>query len=234
MQTQQRNFLVIGIIVAMAAVAAVIVIIISSNNTSGSSFDYSSIHTERLADGGFILGDPNAPITIVEFADFLCPHCQEYEPTIERLIQTFVSVGQARLEYRTFPVIDATLSPYVAGLAECSDDQRQGAFWSARDTLFAYASAGRVYNDTSNLTRNFANDMGLDYGGLLQCLSSANQAAVDQELGRGLGVSGTPAVMVRYGNSAPTWITYNGQTYNRGGVAFDVIAAVIIEAQVAQ
>src|SRR5215207_4842489 len=36
------------------------------------------LHRERLSDGGFIIGDPDAPITIVEFADWACPHCQDY------------------------------------------------------------------------------------------------------------------------------------------------------------
>jgi protein-disulfide isomerase len=230
MQNQQRNFLVIGIVIAMAAVAAVVAIAISSSNATVSIRDYSNLHRERLPDGGFILGDPAAPVTIVEFADFLCSHCQEYEPQIDRFIETFVVTGQARFEYRIFPVIDATLSPYIASLAECSDDIQQGAFWRAHDLLFNYGASGRIFSDTSSITRNFANDMGLDYGAILDCLNSANQHAVDRTLGEGLGVNGTPAVMVRYGNSAPTWITYNGQTYNRGAVPFEVLAAAVFTA----
>jgi protein-disulfide isomerase len=230
MENQQRNILVIGIVVALAVVAAVIVIIVSSTNATASINDYSNIHSERLADGGFVLGDPAAPITIVEFADFLCPHCQEYEPQISRFIETFVATGQARFEYRIFPVIDATLSPYVASLAECSDEIQQGAFWRAHDVLFNYGASGRIFNDTSNITRNFASDMGLDYGAILQCLSSANQHNIDKTLGEGLGVNGTPAIMIRYGSNAPTWITYGGQTYDRGGVSFDVLAAVVLTA----
>jgi protein-disulfide isomerase len=230
MQNQQRNMLVIGIVIAIAAVAAVIAIVVSSNNANSTLTDYSSIQSERLADGGFVLGDPNAPVTIVEFADFLCPHCLDYEPVIERFIQTFVVNGQARLEFRIYPVIDPTLSPYIGGLAECSDDQRPGAFWTAHDVLFNYAGAGR-FNDMSSVTRNFASDLGLDYGALITCTGSAQQARTDQQLGQGLGVNGTPAVLVRFGDAAPTWITYNGQVYNRGGVPFDVLAATVLQAQ---
>jgi protein-disulfide isomerase len=231
MNNPQRNYLVIGIVIAMAVVAAGAVILMSSLNAVTNIRDYSSLHRERLADGGFILGDPNAPVTIVEFADFLCPHCLEYKPTIERFIDTFVLTGQARLEFRMFPVIDPLLSPYVAGLAECSDDQRAGAFWSAHDLLFNYAGAGRILSDTSNLTRNFANDLGLDYSALLDCIGDADQIDIDQRLGQGLGVSGTPAVMIRVGNTPPTWITFEGQTYNRGGVPFEVIAGAVLSAQ---
>lgn len=194
MQNQQRNILVIGIVIALAVVGAVIAIIVSSSNANGSVNDYTNIHSERLPDGGFVLGDPTAPVTIVEFADFLCPHCQEYEPQIDRFIETFVATGQARFEYRIFPVIDATLSPYVASLAECSDDLQQGAFWRAHDLLFNYGASGRILNDTSNITRNFASDMGIDYSAILQCLSSANQHSIDKTLGEGLGVSGKSVV----------------------------------------
>jgi protein-disulfide isomerase len=202
---------------------------LSSSSAAPTINDYADIPTTRLADGGFVLGNPNAPVTIVEFSDFLCPHCLEYEPTTARFINNFVRNGLARFEYRMFPVIDPMMSGYTAALAECSDEQRAGSFWQAHDVLFSFAAAGSLTD--ANLTRNFASQLGLDYGTLLNCTNTANQYSVDQALGQGLGVSGTPAVMIRYGATPPTWITYNGETYNRGGVPYSVIEAVVLAAQ---
>src|SRR4051794_33993937 len=42
---------------------------------------YSDIPQSRTEDGAFVLGDPDAPITIIEFLDWGCPHCQAYKPT---------------------------------------------------------------------------------------------------------------------------------------------------------
>ncbi|NWF68701.1 MAG: thioredoxin domain-containing protein [Chloroflexi bacterium] len=229
MTTEQRNLVVIGIIIAMAAIGGLVAILVSSSNATPTVTDYSNIPSARQSDGGFVLGSPDAPITIVEFADFLCPHCQEYEATTGRFIQTYVITGMARYEYRMFPVIDPTLSTYTANLAECSDAQLSGSFWSAKGLLFQYAAARRI--DPATITRTFANDMQLDYGTLVQCVGQADQVQTDALLGRSLGVSGTPAVMVRYGNGAPEWITFNGQIYNRGGVPFDVLSAVVQAAQ---
>src|SRR5688572_1885482 len=44
---------------------------------------YADIPFSRTVDGAPVLGDPDAPITIVEFADFACPPCQRYQPTME-------------------------------------------------------------------------------------------------------------------------------------------------------
>ena len=49
-------------------------------------FDYSGIPQTRSDDGAFVLGEADAPITIVEFADFLCPHCQTYHATMQKVI----------------------------------------------------------------------------------------------------------------------------------------------------
>lgn len=56
-------------------------------------------------DGAFVLGSPDAPVTIVEFLDFRCPHCQTYASTIDQVIEELVIPGAARLELRVFPVI---------------------------------------------------------------------------------------------------------------------------------
>jgi hypothetical protein len=69
--------------------------------------------------------------------------------------------------------------------------------------------------------------LGLDYGQALECSASNTQVDTDVELAGRLGVGGTPAVLVRYGDAKPEFITLDGQTYNAGGVPYDVLAAVV-------
>jgi protein-disulfide isomerase len=199
--SDNKNMMIIGGIVAAAVVVAIIVILMSSNSSfSSGAVDYSEIPQERLADGGFVLGNPEAPITIVAFEDFLCPHCQSYKATTSQFISKYVATGMARFEYRFFPAVDPTYSALSAQFAECADILKPGSFWNAHDAMFELASASRFTNSTP---RTFAERMGIPYTDLLECSSDAEQVDIDSQLGQQLGVTGTPTIMVRYGDSSP-------------------------------
>lgn len=224
---QQRTlFIVLGIAI-VAVVAAGGAIFISSNRPIGPARDYSTIPQSRTEDGGFVLGSPDAPITIVAFEDFTCPHCQDYEETVHRFIDEYVVTGKARFEYRMYPIVHPTYAIYTAQIAECADELQPGSFWAAHDSIFGLASANRY----EGIAREVANQLNLSYSDLLDCARQADQFETDQRLAQRLGVGGTPAVMVRYGDETPSWITYNGRTYDRGAVPFEVLAAVVESAQ---
>jgi protein-disulfide isomerase len=227
---QQRKGLVIiiAVIVGVAILAAGVTIAVSGNSNLKAvdpSF-YDSIPQSRTADGGFVLGNPDAPITVVEFADFLCSHCQNYKLTIDRVIHDFVATGQAKLEYRTLPAVDPTQSVYAAQLAECADTLNPGAFWQAHDVMFELIS--RSSFDPNTTPREFSDRMGLAYGDLLTCAAEANQVSTDSALAKRLGVSGTPAVLFRYGAGEPEWL--DGQP-GRGAPPYDMLEALIEAAQ---
>jgi protein-disulfide isomerase len=188
---------------------------------------YADIPQSRSEDGAFTLGDPDAPVTIIEFLDFGCPHCQAYKPTIDSFIEQYVATGQARYEVRLFPTAGGALTDLAGRLAECADDTRPGAFWSAYDTLYTLGMNGK-YND--KLGQAMANELGLEYASLLECAQTAEQITTDVEYGRTLGVTGTPAILVRFGDDDATSITLDGQTYDRGGVPLDVLAQVVEQA----
>ncbi len=194
----QRSKLLIGAIVVAAVVVALAFVILSSQSSfSEAKFDYSAIPQARQADGGFVLGDPEAPITIVAFEDFLCPACQRYKPTVEKLIEAHVVTGEARFEYRMLPVVHAGYSRLAAQLVECADDLRPGSFWEAHDAMFGIASA-RAFSDASS--RTFADMMTMSYAELLECTQDANQVDTDLRLATQNSVTGTPTVFVRYGD----------------------------------
>ncbi|MCB9450089.1 MAG: thioredoxin domain-containing protein [Anaerolineaceae bacterium] len=193
------------------------------------ALDYSQIEQARLDDGGYVLGSPDAPITIVEFSDFLCPHCQEYEPVIEQFVRDYVATGQARLEYRMFPVIDAQLSVLTAVMVECADTINPGSFWDAHAAMFELLSLQR-YNTLTPF--RFAARAGLDFDALSECVAiTSPQITVDAALGDSVGVTGTPAVRMRLGDGELVPVEYEGTVYDRGGVSYDILAAVTEAAQ---
>jgi protein-disulfide isomerase len=214
--------LVIGVVIIVVVVVAIIAITLSGGRTG--DIDYASLPYSRATDGGFVLGNPDAPITIVEFADFGCPHCQEYHVTMEQFVQNYVVPGKAKFEYRIFPTAGGQLSYFTGQLLECAEEQKPGSFWTGYKLMFDYAFSGRY---TQEVGRLLAQDLGLNYSTLLTCSSSATQVQTDINFGEQSGISGTPAVMVRYGNGPAQFIP----GYDRGGPTYTVLASVADAAQ---
>ena len=219
----QRAKLMVAAIMVVAAVVAVIFVVLSSQSSfSEVQVDYAGIPQSRQADGGFVLGDPDAPITVVAFEDFLCPACQRYKPTVEKYIETYVMAGKARFEYRMLPVVHHPgNSTQAARLVECADTLRPGAFWRAHDVMFQIASA-RAYSDSSS--RSFAEMMDMSYNELLQCTQDANQVNTDLRLAQQYNVTGTPSIFVRYGDG-PLQVSRFGQH-----PTFDQLGNLVAEA----
>jgi len=205
----QRNKLILGaVIVAALAIALIFVVVSSQSSFSESANDYSQIPQGRRDDGGFVLGDPAAPITIIAFEDFLCSHCQRYKSTVDKLISQYVAKGMARFEYRFTPVVDPAYSRLAAQLNECAETLRPGAFWTAHDRLFELASARR-FSDSS--ARSFADLMNMSYADLLECTRDAAQVDIDSQYATQLEVRGTPTVFFQIGNAMPQLTPFSNQ-----------------------
>lgn len=215
--SDQQKLMIIGGVIAAAIVVAIAFIVLSSQSTfSSTSVDYSQIPQERRADGGFVLGNPDAPLTVVAFEDFLCPHCQRYESTIHQFIEAYVATGMARFEYRFLPAVDPTYSELSAKYVECADILEPGTFWEAHDLMFELATASRFNNSTP---RTFAERLDMSYTELLECTSSADQVETDTRLATQLGATGTPTVMVRFGDSTPQLTQFGQQpTFEQLGI----------------
>ena len=161
---------------------------------------YAGVPQSRTADGAFVLGDPDTAIKLIEFSDFLCTSCQNYEPVISEFISRYVLTGKAQFEYRMFPVVDSVLSPLSAALVECADALDDGAFWRAHDVMFESASKDGF---TLQSVTSFAQTMALDEAALLECAAEATQYQIDQAYAFGLNVRGTPSLFVQYGDADP-------------------------------
>ncbi len=214
----QRLILLGGIVVVALVVAGVAIWLnTSSAAVRGAKFNYADVPQTRTADGGFVLGNPDAPITIVEFADFRCPACQNYRDTVEQVIANHVMTGEAKLEFRMLPTVDRT--GFSFQLVECATEQ-DASFWLAHDVMYDLASRG--WTQTSS--QEFAERMDLNYGDLLNCVTNADQFVTDAQLGQRSGITGTPGVRVRIndGNLQPI-----GQS---SAPAYDTLRTVIEQA----
>lgn len=216
-----RVFVLILLLVAAGVVQA-------QDDEEGFTDLYPDLTTERAEDGAFVIGDSDAPVTIITFADFLCPHCQDYHEVSDDFIQTYVTSGQARFEYRFFPIIDNTYSPLMSIINECAHEQ--GAFWAAHDLLYDLAAERAI---DANLATTVAETLGLDVEAMTTCVDGEGpfQFQEDELYGLDLGVTGTPAVRVRVGDSEAGIIVLEGVEYGRGGPGLDVLSAFVESAR---
>src|SRR5690554_5424463 len=117
------------VVVTIAAVAVGGVITFGGKKTGEDRPAPITQHT-----GTMKLGNPNAPITVVEYSDFQCPFCAIFaRDTLPQLIDEFVATGQMHFQLRNFPVFGefSTLSAHGSMCA-----LEQGAFWPFHDALF--------------------------------------------------------------------------------------------------
>lgn len=183
---------------------------------------YNGIPAGRTSDGAFLIGYPTAPITLVEFADFACPHCQRYHPTMEDIISEYVATGQARLEFRLFPTVDRDGA--LMKLAECSAGDNPALFWEIQGVLYEQAANAVTLRE---IVEGYEAETGLVLDDLLPCTETAQQYLIDQRVGTVANVTGTPTIRLRTPDGALVPIA----GYENGGVPYDVLAEAIERAQ---
>lgn len=181
--------LIMGVIgVAVVVVAAVAIFGQSQVNSPAQPAEASLDKSE---------GAPDAPVVVIEYADFQCPYCRQFATGPERQLKTdYIDPGQVRFVFRHMPFIGDE-SRWAAEAAECANEQ--GRFWDYHDELFAeQAGENEGAFGPDNLKR-FAADLNLNPEQFNQCLDSGQyRDKVQQEMSKGqrLGVTSTPTLFV--------------------------------------
>lgn len=135
-------------------------------------------------------GTKNAKVTIVEFADYQCPHCKSAGESIEKILKTFD--GKVKLVFLDFPINPSGISLAVAHGAVCADEQ--GKYWAYHDKAYA---AQRDLSQESPL--KLAKELKLDEAKFQACMASSkpkDRVNQDRAEGERLGISGTPAIFI--------------------------------------
>ncbi len=137
-----------------------------------------------------VLGDPTAPVTIVEYGDLECPHCRAAAPVLRRLVTE--SAGGVRLVWRHFPLFQVHPHALVAALA-AEAAAEQGLFWEMHDRLFAHQD-----HLTEPDLRAHAAALGVDPAEAVGDRAQRFATLVEQDYVDGLerGVHGTPTLFV--------------------------------------
>ncbi len=153
-----------------------------------------------LNDEDVILGDPNAPVTIIEYSDFQCPFCGRFYSQSEGQIkENYIKNGQVKFIYRHFAFLGPE-SRAAAEAVECAKDQ--GNFWQYHDQLFDEEIAdGAEHNGNLNreLFMELAEAADLDSAEFASCLDAgkySEKVESDYAGAQALGVRATPTIFV--------------------------------------
>ncbi len=202
---------------SVLVVGLVLVVVALANRAPISAIEQRDVPAEWI--NGRTLGDPDAPVTISMWEDFLCPACQQWNAQVEpQLFEEQIQTGRAKMEYNYLPLqAHGPGARWGAVAAECANEQN--AFWPYHDRLFQLASTQGQTAFSFDRLVGHAKDLGLDSDAFQICMTSGeNQTLVDNSLSQAttLGVSSTPTMLL------------NGQPAN----AFDYaqISALISQA----
>ena len=182
----------------LAGVITLIVMILAIGTLDSKAATEAEALLEALERGpGPSKGNPDAPVTIVEFSDFQCGYCRKFwQDTLPKIEEKYIRTGKVRFVYRHLAILGAA-SVQAADAAECA--REQGRFWPYHDKLFA--SAGPLAFTAGNLKR-YAEELHLDTARFNACLDTEQpREKVEREtmVGRAIGMTGTPGFLINRG-----------------------------------
>jgi len=192
-----KKGVIIGVVVI--AIIAGVAASISTSSTETVNLDMGRTHgTISTAMGSPILGDPSAPITIVEFGDYQCHQCYNwFHNTKPAIFQEYIETGKANLVFVDLAFLGRD-SPKAAQASYCAEDQQM--YWEYHDMLYNFQEP-KIDGGWANSERlkAFAGNLGLDMELFESCLDSGKYSKRVQyniQQARDHGVRGTPGFFV--------------------------------------
>ena len=150
-----------------------------------------------VENGSTVFGNPNAPITLVEFGDYQCHYCNVFFETIEGdIITNYVETGKVKIIFKDYNIIGPDSINASHG-AHCAKDQ--GLFWQYHDILYSnWTGENNGWASQENLTA-FAEEINLDMDQWVKCMNEKPHSKTilsSNEDAEKLQLTGTPAFFV--------------------------------------
>jgi protein-disulfide isomerase len=149
---------------------------------------------------GYLIGKVDAPVKIMEFADFECPSCAGFATVTEPDVRSrIIDAGLANLTYYDFPLTQHRNTLAASNAAACADEQ--GKFWPMHDRLFQTQDEwnGEATDAPKAFFKRYAGEVGLDVAKWETCFDARKyQPRISANLADGLrrGVNSTPSFVI--------------------------------------
>ena len=159
----------------------------------------------KITDKDHVLGDPNAKVTIVEYASLTCPHCAGFHTAVlPELKKLYIDTGKVKLVYRDFPLDRAALQASL--LAECVPADR---YFAMIDMLFQTQRQWAASRDPQEALSKAGRLLGIDEVKFRACQDDQNAVAAvigERQAGESIGVDSTPTLFIngeKYPGASP-------------------------------
>lgn len=152
-------------------------------------------------DGDPVLGDPNAPVTLIEFSDYECPFCQRHaQNTMPEIVKNWVDTGKVKMVFRDLPLsFHDPMATKAANAANCVRDQVGDAGYYTFHDLWFENTAGNGSGVSDDKMNEFASTAGADVNAFKQCVADerfVEEVQSDLADASAAGASATPSFFV--------------------------------------
>jgi protein-disulfide isomerase len=167
-----------------------------------------------VENGSPILGNPSAPVTLIEFGDYQCHFCNVFFHSTEGdILKNYVETGKVKIIFKDYNIIGPD-SVNASHGAHCAKDQ--GSFWEYHDILYSnWTGENNGWASSENLEK-FAKEIGLDMDVWTRCMLDGTHSQTilaSNEDAKSLGITGTPAFFV-IGSDGKTTKLFGAQPYD--------------------
>lgn len=195
MEPSTNKFIIPVAIVVAGALIAGAVYVTSRNkaeDTGGAPVftDNKEINLPAISAADHILGNPNAPVIVVEYSDPECPFCKQFHTTMRQIMETYGKDGKVAWVYRHAPITQLhPKAPKEAEALECAGEIGGAAkFWEYANLLYDRTPSNNNL-DAADLPK-FAGEVGLEVSRFTTCLNSGKYAQkVLAEFDEGVGIA---------------------------------------------
>jgi protein-disulfide isomerase len=189
-------FVAVLAVIGIAGVAAIGYVV--SRPTATIELDPATL--PRISANGILKGNPDAPVQVLEFADFECPGCGHFATiTGPDVMSRLVETGQVAFRFYDFPIESHRNSVPAHNAAHCANEQ--GKFWEMADLIFAgqFEWNTQATRNPKRVLEGYARQLGLDMGRWNDCYDSGRMLAqimANRDEGTRLRVGFTPTFII--------------------------------------
>ncbi len=148
-----------------------------------------------------VLGESDAPVTMVIYEDFECPFCKRFEDNaFQNIKSNYVDTGQVKVIWKDRPLtqLHPWAEPAAAAMECVYRESGDDAFWTVKSKIFANQNSISTSNVESQI-KTWAAEEGVSESAVQSCIDNDNpleEVRRDSENGKNLGASGTPTAFV--------------------------------------
>ena len=159
--------------------------------------DFLFSENNLIDNGSPIIGNPNAPITVLEWGDYQCTFCFRFhESSLNILLAEYIDTGKVKLVFKDFP-LNGPDSILAAEASYCAEDQ--GRYWAYHDELYTNWAGERTGWINYASLNKFAKSIDLELDEFSSCLNDHKYRQKVLELekfGRAIGIDATPSFLI--------------------------------------